>query len=95
MCKSYEQAPKLHLFTDGRDDDPKSALKIFEDLQRHLDEYGGEIYTICGRYAMDRDSKVERTELAWDAIVNNKGESAKDYNQSINNSRNIIHEFIL
>ena len=87
MCKSYGVSPKLHLFTDGRDDDPKSALKIFEDLQRHLDEYGGEIYTICGRYyAMDRDQRWERTELAWDAIVNNKGESAKDYNQLITNS---------
>ena len=30
MCKSYGVSPKLHLFTDGRDDDPKSALKIFE-----------------------------------------------------------------
>jgi len=98
MCKSYGVSPKLHLFTDGRDDDPKSALKIFEDLQRHLDEYGGEIYTICGRYyAMDRDQRWERTELAWDAIVNNKGESAKDYNQLITNSykKNITDEFIL
>ena len=98
MCKSYGVSPKLHLFTDGRDDDPKSALKIFEDLQRHLDEYGGEIYTICGRYyAMDRDQRWERTELAWDAIVNNKGESAKDYNQLIANSykKNITDEFIL
>lgn len=98
MCKSYGVSPKLHLFTDGRDDDPKSALKIFEDLQRHLDEYGGEIYTICGRYyAMDRDQRWERTELAWDAIVNNKGKSAKDYNQLITNSykKNITDEFIL
>ena len=98
MCKSYGVSPKLHLFTDGRDDDPKSALKIFEDLQRHLDEYGGEIYTICGRYyAMDRDQRWERTELAWDAIVNNKGVSAKDYNQLIANSykKNITDEFIL
>lgn len=98
MCKSYGVSPKLHLFTDGRDDDPKSALKIFEGLQRHLDEYGGEIYTICGRYyAMDRDQRWERTELAWDAIVNNKGESAKDYNQLITNSykKNITDEFIL
>ncbi|MEL0172971.1 MAG: 2,3-bisphosphoglycerate-independent phosphoglycerate mutase, partial [Gammaproteobacteria bacterium] len=98
MCKSYGISPKLHLFTDGRDDDPKSALKIFEGLQRHLDEYGGEIYTICGRYyAMDRDQRWERTELAWDAIVNNKGESAKDYNQLITNSykKNITDEFIL
>ena len=32
MCKAYGVSPKLHLFTDGRDADPKSALGIFEYL---------------------------------------------------------------
>ena len=32
MCKSYGVSPKLHLFTDGRDDDPKSAIKILKVL---------------------------------------------------------------
>ena len=98
MCKSYGVSPKLHLFTDGRDYDPKSALKIFEDLESNLNEYGGEIYTICGRYyAMDRDQRWERTELAWDTIVNNKGKFAKDYNELITSSykNNITDEFIL
>jgi len=77
MCKSYGVSPKLHIFTDGRDDDPRSGMSILDDLNTCLEEYGGEIYTICGRYyAMDRDQKWDRTELAWDAIVNNKGLSA-------------------
>ena len=98
MCKSYGVSPKLHLFTDGRDADPKSSIEIFDDLDKYLKEYGGEIYTISGRYyAMDRDQRWSKTELAWDAIVNNKGESGKNYSDVINNSykKGILDEFIL
>ena len=78
ICKSYGVSPKLHLFTDGRDADPKSAMSIINYLAKYLAEYGGEIYTISGRYfAMDRDQRWSRTELAWDAIVNNKGDNSK------------------
>ena len=98
MCKSYGVSPKLHLFTDGRDDDPKSALNILNNLNPFLEKYGGEIYTICGRYyAMDRDQKWDRTELTWDAIVNSKGESANNYTDAINQSykKNNTDEFVL
>ena len=46
---------------------------------------------------MDRDQRWSRTELAWDAIVNNKGETRKDYRDVINNSyaKGITDEFIL
>ena len=98
ICKSYGVSPKLHLFTDGRDSDPKSSIEILDNLDISLEEYGGEIYTISGRYyAMDRDQRWSRTELAWDAIVNNKGETRKDYRDVINNSyaKGITDEFIL
>ena len=98
ICKSYGISPKLHLFTDGRDSDPKSSIEILDNLDKSLKEYGGEIYTISGRYyAMDRDQRWSRTELAWDAIVNNKGETRKDYRDAINNSyaKGITDEFIL
>ena len=98
VCKSYGVSPKLHLFTDGRDADPKSALEIFKYLNNYINEFGGDIYTICGRYyAMDRDQRWKRTELAWDAIVNNKGEKAKDFTEAIQNSyeKDITDEFIL
>ena len=98
MCKSYGVSPKLHLFTDGRDDDPKSAIKILKDLNNYIEEYNAEIYTISGRYyAMDRDQRWSRTELAWDAIVNNKGEKADDYIDAIERSynKNITDEFLL
>jgi len=98
MCKSYGVSPKLHLFTDGRDDDPKSAIKILNNLNYYIEEYNAEIYTISGRYyAMDRDQRWSRTELAWDAIVNNKGEKAEDCIDAIEKSynKNITDEFLL
>ena len=98
VCKSYGVSPKLHLFTDGRDADPKSAMSIINYLEKYLTEYGGEIYTISGRYfAMDRDQRWSRTELTWDAIVNNKGDKAKDYTEAILKSyeNGITDEFIM
>jgi len=98
LCSFHGVSPKLHLFTDGRDSDPQSATKIFQDLDAHLKEYGGEIYTISGRYySMDRDQRWERTELSWQAIVNNKGNLAKNYEDALKNSyaNNVTDEFIL
>jgi 2,3-bisphosphoglycerate-independent phosphoglycerate mutase len=98
LCSSHGVSPKLHIFSDGRDSDPQSATKIFQDLDVYLKEYGGEIYTISGRYyAMDRDQRWDRTELSWQAIVNNKGVLAKNYKDAIKNSyaKNITDEFIL
>ena len=98
LCSLHGVSPKLHLFTDGRDSDPKSAFNIFNDLDIQLKEYGGEIYTISGRYyAMDRNQRWDRTELSWQAIVNNKGDLAKNYEDALKNSyaNNITDEFIL
>ena len=53
----------IHAFTDGRDVSPTSAVR---DLAELPDE---RIATISGRYyAMDRDNRWERTQLALDAI---------------------------
>ena len=98
LCKSYGVSPKLHLFTDGRDADPKSAIDILNHLNKFLEKYGGEIYTISGRYyAMDRDQRWNRTELAWDAIVNNNGLEANSYIDAIENSykNGVSDEFVL
>jgi 2,3-bisphosphoglycerate-independent phosphoglycerate mutase len=54
----------LHAFTDGRDVSPTSAV---HDLAELPDE---RIATVAGRYyAMDRDRRWERTQLALDAIL--------------------------
>jgi 2,3-bisphosphoglycerate-independent phosphoglycerate mutase len=67
-----------HLFTDGRDTSPKSALgyvAAFEAAtaaQAHIT-----IATISGRYyAMDRDNRWERVNAAYDVMVAGKGNQA-------------------
>ncbi len=69
--------PLLHMITDGRDTAPKSALDGLVELERRLRDAGGAIASLCGRfYAMDRDQRWERTELAWRALILGKGQSA-------------------
>jgi 2,3-bisphosphoglycerate-independent phosphoglycerate mutase len=53
----------IHAFTDGRDVSPTSAVRDLAELP------DSQIATISGRYyAMDRDNRWERTDLALDAI---------------------------
>jgi 2,3-bisphosphoglycerate-independent phosphoglycerate mutase len=52
-----------HCFLDGRDMPPRSALELLPQVR-------APIATIQGRFwAMDRDKRWDRTERAWDAIV--------------------------
>lgn len=66
----------VHVFLDGRDVQPGSALKYIAEIEEYMNEIGlGKIATICGRYyAMDRDKRWERVELAYNAMVLSKGE---------------------
>ncbi|GAB1447713.1 2,3-bisphosphoglycerate-independent phosphoglycerate mutase [Bacteroidota bacterium] len=67
----------VHAFTDGRDTDPKGGLNYLGDLTKTLDETGGKLASITGRYyAMDRDKRWERVKLAYDALVNGVGEKS-------------------
>jgi 2,3-bisphosphoglycerate-independent phosphoglycerate mutase len=76
-CKQKGVKPLLHMITDGRDTPPQSALHGLLELEAKLNEAGGTIGSIIGRYyAMDRDHRWERTELAWRALVMGKGHSA-------------------
>jgi 2,3-bisphosphoglycerate-independent phosphoglycerate mutase len=87
----------IHAFTDGRDTDPKSGLGFITDLQNHLNKSVGKIATVSGRYyAMDRDKRWERVELAYDAMVKGEGEKATDAIEAVENSysKNITDEFI-
>jgi 2,3-bisphosphoglycerate-independent phosphoglycerate mutase len=76
-CKQHQVKPLVHMITDGRDTPPQSALKVLPTLERRLNTAGGAIASIIGRYyAMDRDKRWARTELAWRALVLGKGEKA-------------------
>ena len=61
----------LHAFTDGRDTNPDSGAGYLAEVEG----WGGaRIASVTGRYyAMDRDRRFDRTQLAYDAIV--KGEA--------------------
>ena len=87
----------IHVFTDGRDTDPKSGLGYVRGLQAHLDRTAGKIATISGRYyAMDRDKRWERVKLAYDVLVRGTGETSTDALAAIERSylAGITDEFI-
>ena len=68
----------LHAITDGRDVAPDSALGFIEALQAELPETA-RIGTVIGRYyAMDRDTRWERVEAAYDAMIRGEGPRAPD-----------------
>jgi 2,3-bisphosphoglycerate-independent phosphoglycerate mutase len=74
MCKEARVQPLLHMITDGRDTAPKASLTFLRRVEAELHEAGGAVASIMGRYyAMDRDHRWERTELAWRALVLGKG----------------------
>jgi 2,3-bisphosphoglycerate-independent phosphoglycerate mutase len=88
----------LHIVTDGRDTPPKSAEKYIQKIIPLLNE-NCQIATIGGRYyAMDRDNRSERTELAYNAIALGKSheqfKSVMDF-ISKNYSDGIFDEFFV
>lgn len=65
----------IHGFLDGRDVAPDSALGYIRRTEEVLTEIGvGQFASISGRYyAMDRDKRWERVELAYDVLVKGEG----------------------
>ena len=61
----------VHAFLDGRDVAPDSAVDFIGELAEEMKKIGvGEIASISGRYyAMDRDKRFDRVNLAYEAIV--------------------------
>lgn len=87
----------IHVFTDGRDTDPRGGLSYIEELQKQLGESTGQIASIVGRYyAMDRDKRWERVRLAYDLLVNGTGAKTQNVISAIQSSYNmdVTDEFI-
>lgn len=80
----------IHCFFDGRDVPPDSAKGYVEELEEKLKKIGvGEIATVMGRYyAMDRDNRWERVQLAYDAMALSKGLEAKSAVEAVEESYN-------
>jgi len=71
----------IHAFLDGRDTLPKSALGFMQELVDQIRKIGSpaKIASVSGRYyAMDRDRRWDRTELAYRAIVLGEGTPVTD-----------------
>lgn len=87
----------IHVFTDGRDCDPKSGLKHVKNLEEHLKKSAGKIASICGRYyAMDRDKRWERIKLAYNLLTKGEGKKFTNVVEAIESSytENVTDEFI-
>jgi 2,3-bisphosphoglycerate-independent phosphoglycerate mutase len=70
----------IHSITDGRDTPPQSAEKYIAELMEAVSTLSHvTIGTVSGRYyAMDRDNRWERVQLAYDAMVLGKGNASAD-----------------
>lgn len=88
-----------HLFTDGRDSYPKSALKHLKEFRKIMkEEKIGKIASISGRfYAMDRAKNWDRLTKAYDTIVFGRGETASSAEEAIENAykNNLTDEYVL
>ncbi len=84
LCHRHQVSPLLHLITDGRDVPPRAFLDTLDSLQESIERSGGQIATIIGRYfAMDRDHRWDRTELAFNALTHGRGTQIDDIRQAI------------
>jgi 2,3-bisphosphoglycerate-independent phosphoglycerate mutase len=95
---SHEGVPDVvfHAFTDGRDTLPHGGRGYLGELERWL-RHAGRVATVSGRYyAMDRDTRWERTKLAYDAIVHARGLHAASAEEAIEASyeRDETDEFV-
>ena len=68
----------VHCFLDGRDTPPESGKGYVEQLEEKMKELGvGEVASVMGRYyAMDRDKRWDRVELAYRALTKGEGNEA-------------------
>jgi 2,3-bisphosphoglycerate-independent phosphoglycerate mutase len=78
-CAKRGLPTAVHVFLDGRDTPPSSGLGFVKELVPHVETAGSRVSSVSGRYyAMDRDNRWSRIQLAYDAIVCGEGEEATD-----------------
>ncbi|MBP7134395.1 2,3-bisphosphoglycerate-independent phosphoglycerate mutase [Patescibacteria group bacterium] len=78
----------IHGFLDGRDAIYNSAVGFITELEQKIASVKvGKIATLAGRYyAMDRDNRWDRVQLAYDAMVLGKGDQANNALEALQNS---------
>ncbi|WP_230399828.1 2,3-bisphosphoglycerate-independent phosphoglycerate mutase [Novisyntrophococcus fermenticellae] len=89
----------VHCFLDGRDTPPSSGKEYIKELQTKMDELQiGEIGVISGRYyAMDRDNRWDRVEMAYQALTKGEGLKGTDAAEAVQASYDTgkTDEFVL
>jgi 2,3-bisphosphoglycerate-independent phosphoglycerate mutase len=86
LCKKEKFTKVLiHAITDGRDTPPKSANEHMAFLEAGIRKTGiGRIVTVIGRYfAMDRDTRWDRTERAYRAVMFGEGVKVADWQEAV------------
>ncbi len=78
----------VHPIFDGRDTPPDSGEHHLRDLLAKMEQIGvGEVATLVGRYyAMDRDTRWERVERAFQAMVRGEGKENSDPDAAMSGS---------
>ncbi len=99
LCKAHGiENVYVHAFTDGRDTSPTGGIEYAHQFNQKATEIGvGKLASIIGRYyAMDRDTRWERTQLAYDLLVDGKGEYFEDSDSAFKASYDsgVTDEFI-
>ncbi|MBL7152980.1 MAG: 2,3-bisphosphoglycerate-independent phosphoglycerate mutase [Phycisphaerae bacterium] len=88
----------IHAFTDGRDSPPDSGAGYLAEIEERARETGvGRIATVMGRfYAMDRDSRWERVQQAYECLTVGKGLRASSAAEAVSQSykEKVTDEFI-
>ncbi|MGF1532742.1 MAG: 2,3-bisphosphoglycerate-independent phosphoglycerate mutase [Bernardetiaceae bacterium] len=87
----------VHAFTDGRDTAPQSGIGYLTQLQKTLEATGGQLATVVGRYyAMDRDQRWERIQIAHQALTQGIGTLSQDPLLALQHSydQGITDEFV-
>lgn len=73
------QQTYIHAFTDGRDTDPQGGKNYLKTVSDHIEGKATALASVVGRYyAMDRDQRWERIQLAYNLLVKGEGETTDD-----------------
>jgi len=88
----------IHAFTDGRDSPPDSGAGYIADIERNAKKIGvGKIASVAGRfYAMDRDSRWDRVQKAYECLRIGKAVKAASAAKAVAQSyeKEVTDEFI-
>ena len=89
----------VHCFLDGRDTPPASGKDYVAQLVEKMNELGvGKVASVSGRYyAMDRDNRWDRVELAYKALTRGEGKTGTDPVKLIQDSydEGVTDEFVV